>query len=153
MKKLLSLSITAFILLFASCTKTIEVTPTPQPENSIAGTWYIHDASVNNGNGWYSFDAGAPGIFTFYNNGIARYSDENGDQQGSWSMNYILSAYYDIYGNYFNDYHNDFQIAVSNNYGSNINLYFDDISFAGTNRFSATYYNGKNIVEYNFYRY
>ena len=153
MKKILFLSVIAFALLFASCRKTVIVTPTPQPENKIAGTWYINDASFNNGNGWYSFDAGAPGIFTFYNNGTAQYSDENGDQQGNWYTSYISSGYYDSYGDYYNDYHNDFQIKVSNNRGSYINLYFDYIVFTGNNRFSATYYDGKNIEEYNFYRY
>ena len=153
MKRILSLSVIALVLLCTSCRKTIIVTPTPQPENKIAGTWYINDASFNNGNGWYSFDAGAPGIFTFYNNGTTKYSDENGNQNGNWYSGYITSGYYDIYGDYYNDYHNDFQIKVSDNRGNYINLYFDYITFSGNNRFSATYYDGKNIQEYNFYRY
>ena len=82
-----------------------------------------------------------------------QYSDENGNQNGNWYSDYISSGYYDLYGNYYNDYHNDFQIKVSDNRGNYINLYFDFIAFSGNNRFSATYYDGKNIREYNFYRY
>ena len=153
MKAILSLSTVLFIsICFTSCTKTIEVS-IPSNNYSVNGTWYVSDASYLGSNGWYSFDAGLPGTFSFYNDGSAQYSDNNSNMQGSWNTNIITTGYYDNYGNYKIDSHSDFTLNVSGGGGSYIDLYFDDISFAGNNQFIATYYDGKSIERYTFVRY
>jgi hypothetical protein len=152
MKTALSLSsILLIAICFTSCTKTIEIS-TPPPSHSVSGSWYVSNASYLGNNGWYNFDAGLPGVFTFYNDGAAQYEDNIGTMQGDWYSNIITTSYYDEYGNYQTNSHNDFSVSVSDNSGY-INLAFDDISFAGNNQFIATYYDGKSIQRYTFTRY
>ena len=153
MKTVLSLSTILFIsICFSSCVKSVEVSA-PPPTYSISGTWYVSDASYLGNHGWYSFDPGLPGIFSFYNDGSAQYSDNDGNMQGDWNTTIVTTGYYDEYGNYQVDSHKDFAVSVSGSSGSYIDLYFDDISFAGNNQFVATYYDGKSIERYTFVRY
>jgi hypothetical protein len=152
MKSTLSLtSALAFCILFSSCIKSLDVTVSQT--NPVSGSWYISDASAYDGYGWYSFDAGTPGVFTFYDNGNAQYSDDYGTMQGSWHMDLVSTGYYNSNGVFQTDMHNNFQFQVSDGYGNNIDLYFDDISFAGNNQFIATYYDGKHIQRFTFTRY
>lgn len=153
MKAILSLSSLLLIsMCFTSCIKNVDVI-TPPAINTVTGTWYISDAAKNNGYGWKGFNANLPGVFNFYNDGSAQYSDNLGSMQGYWSSNYVYTDYYDVYGNYKTNSHNDFKIDVSANDGSYIVLGFDDISFAGNNQFTTTYYDGKSIERYTFERY
>ncbi|MBS1745255.1 MAG: hypothetical protein JST21_03680 [Bacteroidetes bacterium] len=145
------LSVLLFAFSFTACTKRVDVV-TPPLNYSLSGSWYISDVAYFDNYGWNSYNTGLPGIFTFYNDGTAQYSDYNGTMQGAWYSNYIATGYYDKYGNYSTDCHNDFSVTVSGN-GSYIDLVFDDISFAGNNRFIATYYDGKSIQRYTFNRY
>lgn len=153
MKRILSLTlIIAAIFSLTSCVKTVETVPRPVV-NPIAGSWYLYDASELYGNSWYSFNAGIDGILTFYENGNAQYDDGYSFMQGTWYTSYISDGYYDQYGNYYTDMHQDFQASVSNRKGYSLDLYFDDISFAGNNTFIGTYYTGKSIERYTFRRY
>ena len=152
MKKTLLLPSAVFVcFLFSSCVKSLDITVSES--NPLTGSWYVSDASTNDSYGWYSIDPGLPGVFTFYDNGTAQYSDDNGNMQGSWHMDLISTGYYDSRGIFKTDTHNNFQVQVSDAYGGNIDLYFDDISFAGNNQFVATYYDGKNIQRFTFTRY
>lgn len=136
----------------ASCSKTVDV-PQPPASNPIAGSWIITNAAEYDGNGWYAFDAGADGIFTFYSNGGAEYDDGNAIMQGNWNSYTQNDGYYDQYGNYYTKAHQTFQVQTSSNGGGSLSLYFDDISFLNSNNFIGTYYNGKGIEKYTFSRY
>ena len=140
------------MMCFSSCTKTVEVV-TPPPTYSISGSWYVSSTAYFDGYNWVSYNAGLPGVFTFYNDGTAQYSDNVGDMFGSWNSNYIADGYYDSYGNYQTNNHDDLSVNVSANDGSYVDLYFDDFSFAGSNKFITTYYDGKTIDRYTFTRY
>lgn len=154
MKTILSLSSLFIIsIFFISCVKHVDVINTPPATNSITGTWYVSNASVNNGNGWANYNADLPGVFNFYNDGTAQYSDNLGNMQGYWNSNFVYSEYYDANGNYRNDGHNNFKINVTANNGGYVYLNFDDISFSGRNTFIATYYDGKTLESYTFMRY
>jgi len=151
MKTILSLSFILFISAgLTSCIKTVDIS-TPA-NNSISGSWYVSDAAYYDKYGWYSYNADLPGIFSFYNDGSAQYADNTGNMQGYWYSNVITTGYYDRYGDYRVDSHKDFSVSVSGN-GGYIDLVFDDISFAGSNQFIATYYDGKSIQRYTFSRY
>ncbi len=152
MKTLLHLLVIAlFAVCFASCVKTIEV---PQPvADPLTGSWVLNGAAENYGNGWSSFNAGISGVFTFYANGGAQYDDSYSLLQGNWYRYTQSGGYYDEYGNYYTDVHDAFQVQVSNSTGGSLDLYFDDITFNGSNEFIATYYNGKGIEKYIFDRY
>ncbi len=153
MKIIVSLaSLLLVSMCFTSCVKEVDVI-TPPAQNSVSGTWYVSDASSNDGYGWISFNANLPGIFSFYNDGSAQYADNFGTMNGAWSSELVYTDYYDEYGNYETNSHNDFRINVSANDGSYVDLSFDDINFAGNNQFIATYYDGKSIVRYTFTRY
>jgi hypothetical protein len=136
----------------ASCSKTVEV-PQQPARNPITGSWIITDAAENDGSGWYPFNPGIDGVFTFYNNGGAEYDDGYSLLQGSWNSYTQTSGYYDEYGNYYTDAHQTFQVQANNTIGGSLDLYFDDISFANNNQFIGTYYNGRAIEKYIFSRY
>lgn len=138
----------------ASCAKTVDVpvSSTPAPA-TITGSWVISDAAENDGTGWYTFNPGTAGVFTFYNNGGAQYDDGVSVLQGSWNTGTQSSGYYDAYGNYYTDAHEVFQVQANGNGGGSLDLYFDDISFLNRNTFIGTYYNGKGIEKYTFTRY
>ena len=153
MKHILRLSLLAAVIFsFSSCIKNVDVVPTPQPD-PLTGSWYLYDASELYGNSWYSFDAGIYGVLTLYGNGNAQYEDGNIFMQGSWYTNDEYDGYYDAYGNYQTDLHQSFQASLSGGGNHALSLYFDDISFAGNNQFTGTYYTGKTIQRYTFRRY
>lgn len=141
-----------FITSLASCVKTVEVPQSPAA-NPIAGSWIITDAAEDNGNGWYAFDPGIDGVFTFYLNGAAEYDDGYSFLQGNWDSFTENSGYYDAYGNYYSNTHSTFQVAAGSHAGGSIDLYFDNISFINRNAFTGTYYNGNGIEKYTFSRY
>ncbi len=153
MKTILSLSSVLFIsIIFTSCIKTVEIA-TPPVSNSVEGSWYINNASVDNGYGWNNFNAQLPGVFNFYNDGSATYSDDLGNMRGYWSSNFLNTDYYDAHGTYQTNGHKDFNIDISSKDGGYIKLYFDDISFSGNDQFTTTYYDGKTLERYTFSRY
>lgn len=145
------LSFLSISILFTACVKRVDVTPTQS--YTVIGSWYVSNASANDGNGWYSINPDLPGVFDFYDNGVANYADNLGNMQGYWSSDLVSTSYYDIYGNYTEDLHNDFKVDVTASDGSYIQLSFDDISFGDRNQFIATYYDGKIIERYTFTRY
>lgn len=153
MKQFLSLTlITVAIISFTSCIKTVETPPPPPAIDPLAGSWYLYDASELYGNNWYSFDPGIYGIVSFYHDGSAQYDEGNVLLNGYWYSNYISDGYYDEYGNYYTDLHQNLEASFSG--GSRaLDLYFDDINFAGRNTFIGTYYTGKTIQRYTFKRY
>ena len=152
MKKFLSLVLfAAAIISFSSCVKTVN-TPPPPVTDPLSGSWYLYDASEYSNGAWYSFDPGIYGVLTFYNNGNAQYDDGNVLLQGGWATNYTSYGYYDEYGNYYTDEHESFQCSFTSNSSNSLFLYFDDISFAGNNQFTGTYYTGKSVERYTFRR-
>jgi hypothetical protein len=153
MKQILRITLFAAVLFsFTSCVKTVETPPLPSVD-PLVGTWYLYDASKLYDNTWQSFDAGIYGLLSFYKNGDAQYDDGDILMQGSWYTNYISDGYYDAYGNYYTDPHESFQASFTGGANQSLNLYFDDISFAGSNQFTGTYYTSKSIERYTFKRY
>lgn len=140
----------AVIFSFSSCVKRVEAPPAVDP---LIGSWYLYDASELYGNSWYSFDAGINGVLSLYSNGNAQYDDDNVFMQGNWYTADINDGYYDEYGNYYTNLHQSFQASLNGGGGNSLSLYFDDISFAGNNQFTGTYYTGKSIQRYTFKRY
>ena len=152
MKHFLPLTLIATAVLgLSSCVKTVEAPP--PVVDPLVGSWYLDNASELHGNTWYSFDAGIYGVLSFYGNGNAQYDDGNTLMQGNWYTNYISDGYYDEYGNYYTNLHQNFQASMSSGHDNSLNLYFDDINFAGSNQFTATYYTGKTVQLYTFKRY
>ena len=142
----------ALIFSFASCIKTVETAPPPIAD-PLLGSWYLYDASESYGSGWYSFNANVNGILSFYENGTAQYDEGNIFMQGYWYTIDASDGYYDAYGNYYVEPHQSFVASFTGSRGSSLDLYFDDISFVGSNQFTGTYYTGKSIQRYTFKRY
>lgn len=150
MKLIIRLSfllITAFA--FTGCSKVIF-----NDDEPIAGSWILTDAAHKDVYGWYPVTTGVEGgVFTFYNNGTARYSDQGVTMNGTWTMYYSNDGYYDEYGSYYTDRHQSLQVNLTDPYGDeNINMYFDNVRFSG-NRFVGTNYNNNYIERYRFSRY
>ena len=72
--------------------------------------------------------------------------------QGTWRIYYNTGGYYDEYGNYYSDRHQELQVNLSDGFGESINMYFDNVDIYG-NRFVATNYNNNYIERYRFTRY
>ena len=151
MKKWLPYLFGVFIVLFAQgCSKGVIV-----PNRSyITGSWVLSESSQNNGFGWHYFNTGLEGgVFSFYNNGAAKFDDGYNLMNGSWDIRTVSSGYYDQYGTYYSDLHEMFEMHVNDQYTHNsVDLYFDDILVTG-NSIIATNYNGNTISRYIFSRY
>lgn len=149
MKLFLRLSfviITAFI--FTGCSKVVLI-----DEEPLAGSWVLTEAAHKDSWGWYPVTTGVErGVFYFYNNGTARYSEPGLTMQGTWRIYYTTDGYYDEYGNYYSDRHQELQVNLSDGFGESINMYFDNVEIYG-NRFVATNYNNNYIERYRFSRY
>ena len=133
----------------ASCSKVvIDIQPT------ITGSWVLTDAAQKDAYGWYTVNTGIEkGVFTFYNNGRARYVENGVTLEGTWSMRSMSTGYYDEFGIYFTNSHQDLSIHVSNYYGDDtIDMYFDNVKVYG-NSFVATNYANNYIGRYRFSRY
>lgn len=132
----------------ASCSKVVvDVQP------SIAGSWVLTDAAQKDSYGWYDVTTGVEnGVFTFYNNGRARYVENGVTLEGTWNLSMVTSGYYDEYGNYHTDRHQSMSIHVSDYYGDDvIDMYFDNVRINGSS-FVGTNYNNNYIGRYRFSR-
>jgi hypothetical protein len=150
MKLIIRLSfllITAFA--FTGCSKVIF-----NDDEQLAGSWVLTEAAHKDAYGWYPVTTGIErGVFTFYNNGTARYSEAGITMHGTWQVYYTSGGYYDEYGNYYSDSHQALQVNLSDGYGDeNIDMYFENVRIYG-NRFVATNYNNNYIERYRFSRY
>ena len=150
MKLIIRLSfilITAFA--FTGCSKVIFY-----DEDPIVGSWVLTDAAHKDAYGWYPVNTGIErGVFTFYTNGSATYSEAGITMHGSWQLYNNNGGYYDENGNYYSDSHQSLQVNVSDGYGDeNINMYFENVRIYN-NRFVATNYNNHYIERYRFSRY
>lgn len=136
---------------FASCSKVV-VNVDIQP--NINGSWVLTDAAHKDKYGWYTVNTGVEnGVFTFYNNGRARYVENGVTLEGTWSMTKISTGYYDEFGVYYTNSHYDLSIHVSDYYGDDaVDMYFDNVS-VGLNTFVGTNYANGYIGRYRFSRY
>lgn len=152
MKLTLRLSILLLsVVIFSGCYKRDIIVPQQDP---IVGSWVLSDAAQGDSHGWQSIYTGLEnGVFDFYNNGAARYTDGSVSMQGTWTITTVISGYYDEYGNYYNNSHETMEVHLADGYShSTIDLYFDDVSFRN-DRFVATYYNNHSVEKYWFSRY
>lgn len=149
MKSIIRISlilITAFT--FTGCSKIIF-----EDDDPIAGSWVLTDAAHKDAYGWYNVTTGVErGVFTFYRNGSATYTERGVTMHGSWRLIYNSGGYYDEYGNYYYDQHQSLQVDLSDGWGDNINMYFENVIIYA-NRFVATNYNNHYIERYRFSRY
>lgn len=136
-------------VLFAGCSKVILVNDTP-----VTGSWVLTEAAQKDAYGWYSITTGVEqGVFSFYSNGTARYTEGHLVMEGTWTMNNAYGGYYDEYGNYYNDDHKSMSVHLSDYYGDNtINMYFDNVKVYA-NSFVATNYKSNYIERFKFSRY
>lgn len=133
---------------FNSCTKIIFENDEP-----LAGSWILTDAAHKDVYGWYPVTTGVErGVFTFYRSGSATYTEGRVTLRGTWRIYYTSGGYYDEYGNYYYDSHPSLEVNLSDGYGDNINMYFDNVRIYA-NRFVATNYNSHYIERYRFSRY
>ncbi len=134
---------------FSACTKVVvDVQP------AITGSWVLTDAAHKDAYGWYAVNTGIEnGVFHFYNNGRARYTENGVTLEGTWTIRTITDGYYDEFGVYFTNSHQDLSIHVSSYYGDDaIDMYFDNVKIYG-NSFVATNYANNYIGRYRFSRY
>jgi hypothetical protein len=131
-------------LLASSCKKWL-------PENRISGSWKLVDAERQRAFSSESFMTGyESGLFTFYDNGTASYSDATGILNGSWDMRKTDGGYYDQDGNWHSDQRTDMLIKLYD-FRSNrvLEWYFDYIDFRSSGNRLTGFMEGAN---YN-YRY
>ncbi len=147
-----SLIILITSLILTGCSKSING---PQNGYPIVGSWVLTDAAKGNAYGWTPLSTGFEGgVFDFYGNGSASFSDSYGNYQGTWRIVTVSSGtYYDYYGNPYTDLHETFEVNLHDNRGNTIYLYFDDINFNNSNYFTTTYYKNNSVERYGFSRY
>ena len=135
--------------IFTGCSKLILVNDAP-----LAGSWVLTEAAQKDAYGWYTFTTGVErGVFNFYNNGTARYTEGGLTMEGTWTIQSTYGGYYDEYGDYYNDNHKSLTVQVSDYYGKNtISMYFDHVRVYA-NSFVATNYKSNYIERYRFSRY
>jgi len=94
------------------------------------------------------------GIFSFYDNGQAKYSEGSLEMEGSWRLRSVSNGGYDMYGNLNSHSRTVFTVHLVN-FQSNkvLNLDFDDCRFNGRNRFTAEYETFSYSYRYIFERY
>lgn len=140
------------IAAFSACSKVAIIDVDVQP--SITGSWVLTDAAHKDAYGWYTVNTGVEnGVFEFYGNGRARYTEKGVTLEGTWTIRTITDGYYDEYGVYYTNSHQDLSIHVSNYYGDDtIDMYFDNVKIYN-NSFVATNYANHYIGRYRFSRY
>jgi len=135
-------------VLLSGCSKVVVTISDP-----VSGSWVLTDASGKDAGGWYSINTGLEsGIFDFYPNGSATYSDHNVTMHGSWYTSISISGYYDEYGDFYTNSHETMTVRLSDSYGNSANMYFDDIRVSG-NSLTGTVYDGHTLEKYHFSRY
>ena len=135
-------------VLLSSCSKFVVTVSDP-----VSGSWILTDASGKDAGGWYSINTGLEsGVFHFYPDGTATYSDNSVALRGSWSTSTSLNGYYDEYGDFYTDSHTSMSVRLSDGYGNSANIYFDDIRVSG-GRLTGTVYDGHTLEKYHFSRY
>jgi hypothetical protein len=150
MKSFLRLTLVMVVIAsLASCSKVVvDVQP------SITGSWVLTDAAHKDAHGWYGVTTGVEhGVFTFFNNGRARYSENGVTLEGTYNMQSVTTGYYDEYGNYYTNRHYSLSIHVSDYYGDDaVDMVFDNVR-VNANSFVGTNYNNQYIGRYRFERF
>ncbi|BAV08762.1 hypothetical protein SAMN05421788_101218 [Filimonas lacunae] len=150
MKSILRLSLlVAFVCFFSSCRKHVDT-----GYAQLTGKWFLSNASQGDGYRWNTFYTGfEPGVFNFYSDGTATYSDAQSFLEGYWTVTTVTSGYYDQFGHYINDVHQEMQLNIQDYYtGEQLNLYFNQVDYQGS-IFYGNYYDGNYATRYNFIRY
>jgi hypothetical protein len=149
MKLLIRLSFVMLAaILLSSCSKVVVTVSDP-----VSGSWVLDNASGKDAGGWYGINTGLEnGVFHFYSDGSAMYSDNGLIMHGSWYTNISLNGYYDEYGDFYTDSHETMTVRLSDSYGNSANMYFDDIRVSG-NYLTGTVYDGHTLEKYHFSRY
>ncbi|MBN9298790.1 MAG: hypothetical protein J0I41_17415 [Filimonas sp.] len=152
MKTLLRLTLVASVIIFlSSCTRSRY---DDGYYNPVVGSWVLTDAAQGGYYGWQSIYTGLEnGVFNFYSSGTITYRDARNSMRGDWYMRRVSGGYYDEFGNYYNDIHDELELHLVDSYtGATMDLYFNDVGFTN-NRMVTTYHNNNYVVRYRFARY
>ena len=135
---------------FTGCSKVIYY----DEEVTLTGSWVLTDAAHKDEYGWYNVTTGVEnGVFTFYNNGTARYTEAGVTMNGTWSVYNTNGGYYDEHGSYYSDSHQALQVNLDDPYGDeSIDMYFENVRIR-SNSFVATNYRNSYVERYRFSRY
>ena len=135
------------IIVFSSCSKL-------DPENKIAGNWKLDDVVkkrfFNNDHLITGYEAG---LFTFYENGTAAYTDTI-TMTGNWNMHYEDRSYYDVNGDYQQKNSLVLRLKLLN-FSANrqIDWEFDETQFKRSdNRLDGFIYSASYYYQYSFRR-
>ncbi|MFT3843895.1 MAG: hypothetical protein QM725_02490 [Lacibacter sp.] len=122
--KLYPLSFLLILFLLSSCKKWL-------PENRIVGSWKVTNAEKRRFLTKELILTGYEnGVFNFYENGTASFTDTTGSMTGNWSMRKVDGGYYDADGNWQSNSRTDLLIKLFNfNTNRYIEWYFDNIDF------------------------
>jgi len=148
----LHLRIAALVLttgLLTGCSKILI-----QINDPLSGSWVLTDAASHNQYGWTPITTGTEnGVFNFYNDGTALYTEGSLTMRGTWSVQTAYGGYYDENGNYYSDQHQSLDVNVSDHYSSDaINMHFDNVRIY-SNTFVASNYNNNSVDRFTFSRY
>lgn len=138
------------LILLSSCRKDILI----QPVDPVTGNWVLSDAARLDDYGWTNFSSGVEqGIFYFYADGRASYSEPGTTMQGNWNIQTVSGSFYDENGNYRYDIHEEMSIQLAD-YGSDdrISMYFDYVRIYGSTIIATTTSPGF-VDRYRFVRY
>lgn len=147
-RNLLTLTIILTSFLFTGCSKFIH------EEDRIEGSWQLYRIERNNFFIWKVVDNSyASGIFTFYSNGSATYTDSEGQLNGTWKMRKERNRYRDNDGDWVYEDEISLEINLFNfNENRIIDLDFDKIRFRNRNNLLAEYSTPNYRYRYDFRR-
>ena len=138
-------------LLFSGCSRWMY-----DREDKLIGNWKLVSASKLRSfkNSKVISTGYEDGMFTFYDNGQARYSEGQVEMEGSWQLRSVSHGGYDINGNHSSNSSTVLSVHLVD-FRSNkvLNLDFDDCWFKGRNRFTAEYETFSYYYRYIFDRY
>lgn len=136
-------------LFFAGCNRWFN------REDRLIGSWKLAAAEKKRLFNRDQIETGyESGVFSFYDNGQARYTEGSLQMEGSWQLRYISNSAYDINGNYSSNSRTVLTLNLVN-FQSNkvLNLAFDECRFNNRDRFIAEYETLSYSYRYIFERY
>ena len=137
-------------LLFSECGRWLY-----NREDRLVGNWKLVNASRLRSFHNKPISTGyEEGMFSFYDNGQARYSEGPLEMEGSWQLRSVSHGGYDINGNHSSNSSTVLSVHLVD-FRSNkvLNLDFDDCWLKGRDRFTAEYETFSYYYRYIFERY
>ena len=124
-------------------------------EDRLIGSWKLAAAEKKRAFNRNPIETGyESGVFSFYDNGQARYTEGSLRMEGNWQLRYISNGAFDTNGNYHTNSRTVLTLNLVN-FQSNkvLNLAFDECRFNHRDRFIAEYETLSYQYRYIFERY